>query len=204
MYASVAIGLIQGFVTKLSFLPSESMEPTLTPGERILVYRIAQLWGAPTTGDVIVFDAGDGWDEQEVELTIWQQTRYVFGSLTGIGPSAPRALVKRVIATGGETVSCCDTDGRVVVDGEALTEPYVVFDLPWKPDVLDCSAVPASLGCFGEIDMPNGMLVVLGDNRVSSRDSVSACRGTMAVEGCARFAETARVAGSVTRLRLDD
>lgn len=199
LYAFIAVGLIQAFVVKLYYVPSSSMEPTLMPGDRIFVNRIALLWDTPSTGEVIVFDAGEGWDEDEVEVTPLQQLRYLFGSLTGIGPSAPHTLVKRVIATGGQTVSCCDVDGRVLVDGQALDEPYVVNDFPWEPGVLDCNSDPASMRCFDEFEVPDGRLVVLGDNRVGSTDSVTGCRaeGVVLAEACIHWAERNSVVGFV-------
>ncbi|MEU2615174.1 S26 family signal peptidase [Micromonospora sp. NPDC007271] len=37
-------------------------------------------------------------------------------------------LLKRVVAVGGETIACCDTSGKVTVDGKPLAEPYVAED----------------------------------------------------------------------------
>ena len=52
-----------------------------------------------------------------------------FGSSIGIGSPPEYDLVKRVIAVGGQTVSCCDSQNRVMVDGKPLDEPYVY----WQP-----------------------------------------------------------------------
>lgn len=196
VYAIVVVGLVQAFIVKLYFVPSGSMEPTLMPGDRILVNRIALVWDAPSTGDVVVFDAGDGWTETATEPGFWQQLRYLFGSLTGIGPAAPHTLVKRVIATDGQTLSCCDADGRMLVDGEPLDEPYVAIDFPWEPGALDCATTPASQRCFGEFTVPDGAFVALGDNRTGSSDSLTACRPNGVVDaGCLRVGELDRVVG---------
>lgn len=205
VFAFVVIGLVQAFVVKLYFVPSSSMEPALVPGDRILVDRLAPLWSPPSTGDVIVFDADRDWDEVEPEPTIGQQLRYLVGSLTGIGPSAPHTLVKRVIAAAGQTVSCCDADGRVVVDGVGIDEPYVVADAPWSTGSLDCDSDPVSLRCFAPIEVPTGRFVVMGDNRAASSDSVSRCRGDLepSGNGCARFATMAGLVGIAVGVSKD-
>ncbi len=64
-----------------------------------------------------------------------------FGQLIGVVPPDERDLIKRVIAVGGQTVQCCDSQGRVQVadspDGpfRSLDEPYIYRDGPdfWTP-----------------------------------------------------------------------
>ena len=80
-------------------------------------------------------------------------------------------LVKRVIAVGGQTVECCDAQGRVMVNGVAIDEPYIQFDFPFEPGVLDCTTVPSSGRCFGPVTVPEGRLWMMGDNRSNSADS---------------------------------
>ena len=55
--AFVVFGLILTFIAKPYWVPSSSMENTLTPGDRILVNRLAYVGSAPGNGDVVVFDA---------------------------------------------------------------------------------------------------------------------------------------------------
>jgi len=38
------------------------------------------------------------------------------------------SLLKRVVAVGGETIACCDTSGKVTVDGKPLAEPHAAQD----------------------------------------------------------------------------
>src|SRR5947209_13306434 len=52
------------------------------------------------------------------------------GRSIGVAPPSEDDYVKRVIATGGQTVQCCDSEGRVTVDGKPLDEPYIYENNP--------------------------------------------------------------------------
>ena len=84
-----------------------------------------------------------------------------------------------------------------VVDGQPLDEPYVYEDLPFTPGTLDCSSSPRSPRCFPEITVPRENLIVLGDHRSESADSVIGCRGATDGPECARFVPKDRVVGPV-------
>src|SRR5205085_1613390 len=60
---AVALGLallIQAFLVKPYRIPSESMEPTLDVGQRVLVNRIGTHFGDPSVGDILVFHPPQG------------------------------------------------------------------------------------------------------------------------------------------------
>src|SRR5215208_395791 len=62
----VALGLalgIQQFLVKPFRIPSESMEPTLDVGQRVLVDRVSPRFGDPERGDIIVFKPPQGADD---------------------------------------------------------------------------------------------------------------------------------------------
>ena len=102
-----------------------------------------------------------------------------------------------MIGLPGQTVACCSTDGKVTVDGTPLDEPYVYEDLPFTAGTLDCSSSPRSTRCFPEITVPSDNLLVLGDHRSESADSVIGCRGATEGPECARFVPEERVVGPV-------
>ncbi len=164
-------GIIVAFIGQPS---SGSMSPTLEPGDRLIVNRLAYVAADPAPGDIVVFRPDEAWGEKPAGGNWFTQALHWVGETTGI---RPYVLVKRVIAGPGQTVECCDAQGRVLVDGEPLDEPYVVKDLPFVAGSLDCDSVPMSTRCFGPVTVPEESYFVLGDNRANSADSAYLCRG---------------------------
>jgi len=153
LVALVVAILIKTFLVQAFYIPSESMEPTLQQGDRVLVCRICTHFSAVHRGDVIVFsDPHPGPD----------QGRGVVGGFLhwlaeGVGVAQPESpdFIKRVIALPGDTVEI--NAGVVYVNGNRLHEPY-----------LDPERDTRS---FPKRTIPAGMLYVLGDNRAHSGDS---------------------------------
>ncbi|MET4134202.1 signal peptidase I [Pseudarthrobacter sp. PvP090] len=204
LIALVAVSLVQGFLVKAYRIPSGSMEPTLqgsaAGGDRILVNRVAYAGSEPHPGDIVVFTRPDSWQSESAMPRSGGVAGLArsFGDVTGIGPSNEQFLVKRVVATGGQTISCCGDDGKLRVDGLPLDEPYVFEDLPFVPGTLNCQTSPRSLRCVPSFTVPEGELVVLGDHRSNSVDSAIACR-TPAAEpaDCIRTIPAPAVVGQV-------
>lgn len=198
LLALIVLALIQAFVVKVYRIPSASMEPTLDVGDRILVNRLAYVGAAPGDGDVVVFDTDQEWDAADGRVTTPSFLGWV-GDIIGFGPSNAHTLVKRIVATEGETVRCCDSEGRILVDDRPASAPYPEEDYPFEPGVLDCTTRPISARCFPSITVPTRSLLVMGDNRSDSSDSVIACRNRPEARGdeCARFVDIDDAIGPV-------
>jgi signal peptidase I len=138
------------------------MENTLNEDDWILVSKLSTEFGSPDRGDVVVFADPGGWLPASASNSnpLRQALEFI-----GVAPdSAEGDLVKRVIGTGGDHVSCCDPQGRVDVNGQPLNEDYLYpGDEPGD----------SPTGCPGEFDVtvPEGYLWVMGDHRSLSSDS---------------------------------
>lgn len=196
----VVVSLVQAFVVRVHNVSSGSMEQTLGVTDRVLSSHLPYAASGPARGDIVIFSHGDSWTDEKrsPDQNPLKQGVRIFGDVTGIGISDYNHTVKRVIGVGGDTVACCDVQGAVMVNGTALAEPYLYEDFPYRPGQLDCSTTPRSVRCFGPLTVPAGTLLVLGDHRSNSADSVIGCRGVAAdPTACARFVPVGRVTGKV-------
>ncbi len=117
------------FFFRIVDVVGDSMNPTLIDGDKLLVSDVLY---TPKQGDIVIFRK----DEYK-----------------------PEALVKRVIATEGQTIDIDFDRGRVYVDGELLDEPYIA------------ELTKNQLDFQGPQTVPEGCVFVMGDNRNASSDS---------------------------------
>jgi signal peptidase I len=172
--------LIRSFLVQAFFIPSGSMEDTLLVGDRVLVNKIVYDLRTPERGEVIVFKGPDNWvpeNPTDANTGFVGKITAGLGDLVGVSRPGEKDFIKRVIGLPGDRVSCCDTEGRVFVNGVPLDEPYVHQNSP-----LDVDADPRVCRSrnFDEVLVPPGQLFVMGDHRIVSQDS--RCEGTIPID----------------------
>jgi len=162
---ALALGLalaIQAWIIKPYQIPSESMEPTLDVGQRVLVNRFIYHLNDPSIGDIIVFHPPAGADNG-TECGVKVHGR----EPTEVGMSCPRPtkgesdqnFIKRIVAGPGDTFSV--KNGHPVVNGvEKTDEPYII----------PCGSAPAC-NLPKTITIPPDHYFMMGDNRGASDDS---------------------------------
>ena len=152
---AVALALAEGVqaaVVKPFKIPSASMEPTLTIGQRVLVNRIIYRLHPPSRDDIVVFHP---------------PTSLECGVPAQVSQPCPRSnlqpastyFIKRVVGLPGERISI--RDGHPVINGRELTD---------EPFILPCVDMP-ECNLPTPIVVPRGDVFVMGDNRGNSDDS---------------------------------
>ena len=174
--------IIKSLFVQAFYIPSPSMEPQFIQNDRILVQKVSY-WGggSPQRGDIVVFaDPGHWLSEADSAPPTSPVTRVL--EKVGLYPTGGH-LVKRVIGIGGDRVVCCDTQGRLTVNGHALDEG----------SYLPKGTAPSTIKF--DVTVPKGHLWVMGDNRGESYDS----RGHMGSPG-GGFVDENLVVGKVFAL----
>jgi signal peptidase I len=125
--AIVIVLAINLFLAQPRTVHGQSMEPNLHEKERVIVDLVTYRFRAPQRGEIIVLKLPD---------------------------SHTDPLIKRVVGLPGDTIEI--TNGKVFINDELLSEPYLNQDTPGQ--------VPRQI-------VPEEQVFVLGDNRGSSNDS---------------------------------
>jgi signal peptidase I len=152
--------IIKTFLFQAFFIPSGSMKETLQIDDRVLVSKISYTFGDLSLGDVIVFDDPRGGFDTQTDSVA---DRAIRNLLESIGLATPESeFIKRVVGLSGDTVEL--VANQLFINGEPIDEPYLAAD-----------AVPPSTCSSGGHDygpevIPEGHVMVMGDNRCHSSD----------------------------------
>jgi signal peptidase I len=153
--------LVKTFLVQAFYIPSVSMQHTLEVGDRVVVSKLTPGPFELQRGDVIVFTDPGGWLAPTPPPQDGPVRKALRSALTFVGllpEDSDNHLIKRLIGLPGDHVVCCDAQGRLSVNGTAITEPYV-FD----------GNVPSERPF--DITVPPGRVWVMGDHRQMSEDS---------------------------------
>jgi signal peptidase I, bacterial type len=154
--AFVLVMLLNTKVFATTKVQQSSMMDTLIEGQHLFVEKLTYDFKNPSRGDIIVFIENkyvhNYADEVNIFLTDLKEV------IKPIEEKSNIRLVKRVIGLPGDKVDI--VDGKVLVNGVALDEPYVKgetfkreFEFP--------------------VTVPQNKYIVFGDNREVSKDSRS-------------------------------
>lgn len=133
-----ALRLLFIFVIGNAVVDGDSMVPTLINEEKLIYYQLAY---TPSEGDIVIINSTE---------------------------KLGKVIVKRVIATEGQTVDINFETSEVIVDGNVLDEPYI--------NNATRAVSPAAFESY-PITVPEGCIFVMGDNRGVSLDSRHASLG---------------------------
>ena len=129
VFAIILILVVFSFTLRIVGVNGDSMKPTLKNGEWLTVKAVNK---TINKGDIVIVTQPNALNEP---------------------------LIKRVIASGGDTIDINFKTGDVIVNGEIIDEPYIYEETHNK-------------GNFeGPITIPEGYIFVMGDNRNDSLDS---------------------------------
>lgn len=148
MVALIVVVLLLTFVFRQVTVSGHSMEDTLSDKDRLI---ISSFMYKPQYGDIVVISHGENYDDP---------------------------IIKRVIATEGQSLSINYDTGEVSVDGVILDEEYIKGMTIRLRNPID---IPEKI--------PEGYIFVMGDNREGSLDSRSNEIGLIPVENIIGKAE---------------
>ncbi|MDD5747966.1 MAG: signal peptidase I [Actinomycetota bacterium] len=145
--------IIQSFFLKAFVIPSSSMTPTLKVGDRVMVEKLSYLFGKPRRGEIVVFrfPPSEPSSMNTKNPFYWPFEQIAETLHIAFRDSTP--YVKRVVATGGQTIEL--RKGILYVNGKRIHEGYAMID--------SCD--------YGPERVPEGTVFCLGDYRANSRDS---------------------------------
>ncbi|KGN31959.1 hypothetical protein N802_19155 [Knoellia sinensis KCTC 19936] len=114
----LAVMLVRAFLLQPYAVASDSMSPSLSEGDRVLVGKV----GGPSVGDVVAADVTSAWPGPDrATHTDDGLIGRVLGSASGaLGIDlGEKSVLGRVVASGGDVVVCCES-GQVTVNGAAV------------------------------------------------------------------------------------
>ena len=170
IFLACVISSCRSFVAEPRYIPSGSMLPGLQINDRLIIEKISLKKRDPKRGEIVVFNSPYSFDEGFIakRKTPLPTSSYCFfmgfppmSFIPGLRDEACDAYIKRVVALSGDMVMV-NKKGEVFRNYKKINEPYIGF----KCDFYPCAEIK-------NLKVPEGYVLVLGDNRANSQDGRS-------------------------------
>jgi signal peptidase I len=153
VHAGIIALVIRTFLFQPFNIPSGSMKATLLVGDYLFVSKYSygySHFSLPLSPHLFSGRIGDFAKPDRGDIVVFRLPK-----------EDSTDYIKRVIGLPGDTVACCDAQGRVMVNGVGIDEPYIYVD----PGQTDANKT------FTAVKVPAGKVWVMGDHRNASQDS---------------------------------
>jgi signal peptidase I len=158
----IALGIftaVRVFIAQPGYVPNGAMESTLMPGDRVLTASIATRVDGVQRGEVVQFQAPESWGYPPGQARSPGDMALAVLRWFGLAPQDSSGVqVLRAVGIGQDRIVCCDDDGRILINGVPLQEPYLQAGAPTDQVYFD-------------VVVPENSVFLLGDNRAQSQDS---------------------------------
>ena len=151
--------VINYFIGTIAGVKQSSMYPTSKDGDRVVISRRVLFNKSINRSDVVILEAPIDVEQNDTMFAVYEE-KMGFGYFTynvmGLGK---RSYIKRIVGLPGEHLYIAET-GEVYINDELLEEQYLVEGLK----------TPRT-GDYYDVQIPEGYVFVMGDNRDGSKDS---------------------------------
>ncbi len=152
----IALFIISNIIT-LTQVKERSMEPTFIENDRVVVYKLGLLFSEPEKGDIVILNRTI--DKKGIIRNMINEAKDIYSTIKSrfTGEIEKNNLIKRVIGLEGDIINI--KNGNLYINNELQKETYIKESTTAKSSI----AYP--------LEVPEGKLFVLGDNREYSLDS---------------------------------
>lgn len=152
----IALFIISNIIT-LTQIKEQSMEPTLSENERVIVFKLGYMFKEPEAGDIVILNRS--MEEKGIIKNMLSEGKDIIDNIKYrfTGEIEKNNLVKRVIGVEGDVINI--EDGKLYINNSLQDEDYITGFTPAKNEY------------NYPLELPEGKIFVLGDNRENSLDS---------------------------------
>lgn len=160
--------LIRYYIGTPTIVAQQSMEPTLHPGQRLILNRWTRTTKQmPNRGDIITFEAPSDdsyifpsdFDPNDVVANYSNEPTGFFSKFVyNVLEIGKESYIKRVIGLPGDHVQI--KDGKVYINEQELNEPYLADTVVTGTDYM----------AYTDLIVPDNCVFAMGDNREHSTD----------------------------------